>query len=164
MLRVLFLCALVLLGVGLTMELSTPLRSAAAVVQPVSAGAVVQPVAETTEGISDFADTLAKVDRLEITAASSKTSAQPALVDQRISPSEGISIGSSKPPRVINRHRHDPKSKKVAIAAHPKSKPKATDIKRTTISERKRASDTEPCRLAAFGGLLKALNISGCAI
>ena len=155
MLRALFLCALVLLGAGLTMELSTPLRSAVAVARP---------VAETTGGIPDVADALAKVDRLEIAAASSKTPAQPAPVDQRISPPEGISIGSSKPARVINRHRPDPKSKKVAIAARPKSKPKATDVKRTAISQRKGASDTESCRLSAFGGLLKALNISGCSI
>ena len=155
MLRALFLCALVLLGAGLAMELSTPLRSAVAVARP---------VAETTGGIPDLADASAKVDRLEIAAASSKAPEQPALVDQRISPSEGIKIGSSKPPRAVNRHRHDLKSKGVAIAARPKSKSKATDIKRTTISERKGASDTGPCRLSAFGGLLKALNISGCAI
>ena len=99
------------------------------------------------------------------TAASSETPAQPALVDERISPSEGISIGSSEPPRVINRRRHAPKSKKVATAALAKSKPKATDIKRTTISERsKGASDTEPCRLSAFGGLRKALNSVDCEI
>ena len=155
MLRMVFLGLLIPLGVGVTMELRTPPRSAVAVVQP---------VAETTVGISDSPGALAKGDRLEITAASSETPAQPALVDERISPSEGISIGSSKPPRVINRHRHDPKSKKVATAALPKSKPKATDIKRTTISERKGASDTEPCRLSAFGGLRKALNSVDCEI
>ena len=88
-----------------------------------------------------------------------------ALVDERISASEGISTGSSEPPRVINRHRHDPKSKKVATAAPPRSKPKPTDIKRTTISERsKAASATEPCRLSAFGGLRKALNSVDCEI
>ena len=156
MLRMVFLGLLIPLGVGVTMELRTPPRSAVAVVQP---------VAETTVGISDSPGALEKGDRLEITAASSETPAQPALVDERISPSEGISIGSSKPPRVINRHRHDPKSKKVATAARPKSKPKATDIKRTTISERsKGASDTEPCRLNAFGGLRKALNTVDCEI
>jgi hypothetical protein len=144
------------LGLGVAMELRTPPRSAAAVVQP---------VAETTAGISNSPDALAKGDRLEFTAASSETPAQPALVDERVAPSEGIGIGSSKPPRVINRHRHDPKSKKVAIAARPKSKPKATDIKRTTISDRsKGASDTEPCRLKAFGGLRKALNSVDCEI
>jgi len=136
------------------MELRTPPRRAVAVVQP---------VAETTVGISDSRDALAKGDRLEITAASSETPAQPALVDERISPSEGITLGSSKLQTVINRDRHDPKSKKVA-AARPKSKPKATDIKRTTISERKGASDAEPCRLSAFGGLRKALNTVDCAI
>jgi hypothetical protein len=108
---------------------------------------------------------LAKADRLEITAASSETPAQPAPVDERISPSEGISIGSSEPPRVINRHRHDPKSKKVATAALPKSKPKPTDIKRTAISERSKATNnTDPCRLSAFGGLRKALNSVDCEI
>ncbi len=65
---------------------------------------------------------------------------------------------------VINHHRHHPKSKKVA-AAFPKSKPKETDIKRTTISNRsKAAGDTEPCRLSAFGGLRKALNSIDCEI
>ena len=88
-----------------------------------------------------------------------------ALVDERISPPEGISVGSSEPPRVINRHRHNPKSKKVTAPAPPRSKPKTTDIKRTTISERRKAaSDTEPCRLSAFGGLRKALNSADCEI
>jgi hypothetical protein len=155
MLRMVLLGLLIPLGVGVlaAMELRTPPRRAVAVVQP---------LAETAVGISD---SHGKADRLEITAASSETPAQPALVDERISPSEGISIGSSEPPRVINRHRHDPKSKKVATVALAKSKPKATDIKRTTISERsKGASDTEPCRLSAFGGLRKALNSVDCEI
>ena len=136
------------------MELRTPPRSAVAVVQP---------LAETTVGISDSNGALAKADRLEIAAASSETPAQPSLVDERISPSVGMSIGSSEPPRVINQHRHHPKSKKVA-AAFTKSK-KETDIKRTTISNRsKAAGDTEPCRLSAFGGLRKALNSIDCEI
>ncbi|WP_247519575.1 hypothetical protein [Bradyrhizobium sp. 190] len=126
---------------------------------------VVQPVVESTAAISDSRDALAKADRLEIAAASSETPAQPALVDERISPSEGISVGPSEPPRVINRHRHDPKSKKVATAALPKSKPKKADVKRTAISERRKAaSDTGPCRLSAFGGLRKALNSVDCEI
>ena len=158
MLRMVLLGLLIPLGVGVlaAMELRTPPRSAVAVVQP---------VAETAVDISDSHGALAKADRLEIAAPSSETSAQPAVVDERISPPEGITIGSSEPPRVINRHRHHPKSKKVATAALPKSKPKATDIKRTTISERsKGASDTEPCRLSAFGGLRKALNSVDCEI
>jgi hypothetical protein len=158
MLIMVLLGLLIPLGVGVlaVMELRTPPRSAVAVVQPLT---------ETAVGISDSNGALAKADRFEITAASSETSAQPALVDERISPSEGITIGALEPPRVINRHRHDPKPKKVATAALPKSKPKATDIKRTTISERsKGASETEPCRLSAFGGLRKALNSVDCEI
>jgi hypothetical protein len=154
-LRLLFLCALVALGVGLTMELSTPVRSAVAVIKP---------AAETTAGISDSADAMAKADRLEIAAASSKAPTQPALVAERKSSSEGISINSSKPTRVINRQRTEPASKRVAIAVRPKSKPRATDIKRPTINERKVANNTELCRLSACGGLRKALNIFGCEI
>jgi hypothetical protein len=203
MLRMMLLGLLIPLGVGVlaAMELRTPVRSAAVVVQP---------LAETTVGISDSHVALAKADRLEIAAASSETPAQPApehdpdpegrvseksgpdllrnkrgdhaqiketerddaskkshhaLVDERISPSEGISVGSSKPPRVINRNRHDPKPKKVVAASRPKPKPKTIDIKRTTVSERRKAaSDTEPCRLSAFGGLRKALNSTDCEI
>jgi len=157
MLRMVLLGLLIPLGLAVlaAMELRTPTRSEVAVVQP---------LAETTVSISDAPAALAKADRLEITAASSETPAQPALVDERISPSEGMSIGSPEPPRAINHHWHHPKSKKVA-AALPKSKPKETDIKRTTISERsKAASDTEPCRLSAFGGLRKALNSTDCEI
>lgn len=94
-----------------------------------------------------------------------------ALIDERISPPEGISIGSSEPPRVISRHRHErkskhePKSRKITAAAPLKSKPRTTDIKRAIISERRKAAgDTEPCRLSAFGGLRKALNSADCEI
>jgi hypothetical protein len=158
MLRMVLVGLLIPLGVGVlaAMELRTPVRSAVVVVQP---------LAETTVGISDSHVALAKADRLEIAAASSETPVQPALVDESISPPEGISVGSSEPPRVINRHRHNPKSKKVTAPAPPRSKPKTSDIKRTTISERRKAaSDTEPCRLSAFGGLRKALNSADCEI
>ena len=155
MLRLLFLCALVALGIGLAMELSTPVRSA---------GAVVKPVAETTADISDSADASAKTDRLEIAATSSKAPTQPAVVAERTPSSQGISIASSKPTRVINRPRAEPASKKVAVAVRPKSKPKPSDIKRATTTERKVANNTEFCRLSAFGGLRKALNIFGCEI
>jgi hypothetical protein len=52
-----------------------------------------------------------------------------------------------------------------ADPAAPRSRPRKTDIKRTTIAEqRKAATDTEPCRLSAFGGLRKALNSADCEI
>ena len=172
MLRMVLLGLLIPLGVGVlaAMELRTPPRAAAAVVEPLAA---------TTVGVSDSQGVLAKADRLETTYAKTETPAQPALVNERVPPSEATAVGSSEAPRVSNRPRHDPKSKnkskKVTTAALPKSKPKTTnirttdikttDIKRTAIPARsKAASDTEPCRLSAFGGLRKALNLGGCEL
>ena len=165
MLRMVLLGLLIPLGVGAlaAMELRTPPRTAVPVVEP---------LAETIVGISDSHGVLAKADRLEIADAKSETPKQPSLVDGQISPSEATTIGSPEAPRIINRHRNDPKTKKVTTAPLPKSKPritdikpKVTDIRRTAIPDRsKAASDTEPCRLSAFGGLRKALNSSGCEI
>lgn len=159
MLRMVLLGLLIPLGVGVlaAMELKTPLRTAVAVVQP---------LAETTAVISDSHDALAKADRLEITYAKSEMPTQPdGLVDDRISPSKATTIDTPEAPRIISRHRHNSKIKKVATGALPKSKPKTTDIKRTAVPDRsKAASDTEPCRLNAFGGLRKALNSSSCEI
>lgn len=158
MLRMMLLGLLIPLGVGAlaAMEFRTPPRALVSVVQP---------LAETTAGISDSHGALAKADRLEITYAKIETPTQPRLVDERISPSDATIIGSPEAPRIINRHWHDSKTKKVTTAALAKSKPKTIDIKRTAIHDRsKAAGDTEPCRLSAFGGLLKALHSSGCEI
>jgi hypothetical protein len=85
------------------------------------------------------------------------------LVEERIAPPEDINIGSPEPPRPITRDRQN--SKKIAAAAHPKPKPKATIIKPAAIFQSSKAtSETEPCRLKAFGGLRKALNLAGCEI
>src|SRR5262249_23749950 len=121
-------------------------------------------------------------DRLEIAAASGEPPAQPkpqpAPVDEHIAPSlappvsppEDVSVGPVEPPRVINQPRHVPKPRKVAAAVLPQPKPKATDTKvtdskRPIVSERsKGAGDPGSCRLAAFGGLRKALNSADCEI
>ncbi len=158
MLRMMLLGLLIPLGVGVlaAMELRTPPRTTVAVVQP---------LAETTVGISDSRGALAKADRLEITYAKTETPTPPSLVDEGPSPSEAPPIVAPEAPRIISRHWHDPKAKKVATPALPKSKPKATDIKRAAIPDRSKAdSSIESCRLSAFGGLRKALNLSGCEI
>jgi hypothetical protein len=155
MLRMMAVGLLIPLGIGAlaAMEFRTPPRTVVAVVQP---------LAGTTVGASDSHGALAKANRLDIAYAKSETPAQPGVVDQRTSPSQVTTIGSPVA-AIINRHRHDPRTKKAA--ALPKSKPKTTDIKRTALPDRSRAaSDTEPCRLSAFGGLRKALNLSGCEI
>jgi hypothetical protein len=158
MLRIVLFGLLIPLGVGAlaAMELRTPSRAAVKVVQPIT---------ETTMGIFDSHGALAKADRLEITYADSEAPTQPAPVSERISPSEAATTGSLEVPRIINRHRHDPRTKKVTIGAIPNSKPKTIDIKRVAVSDRsKAASNKESCRLSAFGGLRKALNLSGCEI
>jgi hypothetical protein len=163
MLRLVLLGLLIPLGVGVlaAMELRTPARSAAVAIQP---------VAGIEAGISDprgalaKADQLEKTDRLEVAAAGSETPAPPAPVDERISPPEDISVGSSVPPMVTNPQRRDTKSKKVTTAAPPRPKPRTADVKRPTISERRKAASTESCRLGAFGGLRRALGSADCEI
>ena len=214
MLRMVLLGLLIPLGVGVLaeMELRTPPRSAVAVVQPpadpaidisdshgalaradrseiaaissetpaqpapaderispsedVSIGSSEHPeVVIHRDDISDSHGALARADRPEIAAISSETPAQSAPADERVAPAKDVSIGSSEHPRVIRRHRLDPQSRKGATAARPKSTPKATDIKRATIPQRsKDASNAEPCRLSAFGGLRKALHTVDCRI
>lgn len=156
MLRMALLGFLILLSVGVlsAMELRAPPRGAIATVQP---------LAEPSAGTSASNAALAKADRLEVVAVSGEAPTQAALIEERIAPPEDISIGSSEPPRSIARDRQN--SKKIAAAARPKPKPKATVIKRAAIFQNsKAAGDTEPCRLKTFGGLRKALNLAGCEI
>ncbi len=162
MLRTVLLGLFIPLGVGVlaAMELRTPSRSAAAIVPPLAEPAIV---------VSDSHDALAKADRLEIAVLSSETPAQPVPAEERTSRPEGVTIDTSELPRSIDRPRLDPKPKKTATAARPRSTmkamTKATEIKRPTISQpSKTANSTEPCRLNAFGGLRKALNTDDCEI
>ena len=191
MLRMMLLGLLIPLGVGVlaAMELKTPARNAVVVVQSpaettvgisdshralakadrleiaaASSEAPAQPALahDPEKWVPVFRKDHAQIKEIERDDDSKKR--HHALIE-RISPSEGINIGPSEPPRVINRHRHEPKSRKITTPAAPKSKPKATDIKRTIISERRKAAgDTETCRLSAFGGLRKALNSVDCEI
>jgi hypothetical protein len=156
MLRLLFLGLLMLLGVGVlsAMELRTPPRRAAAIVQS---------PAEPSARVSASHDALAKADRLEVAAVSSERSTQTASVEERIAPPEDVSIGSSEPSKAVARQRHN--RDRISAASRPKPKPKASVVKRTAISEPAKAvSHTKACRLEAFGGLRRALNISGCEI
>jgi hypothetical protein len=171
MLRMVLLGLLIPLGVGVlsAMELGTPSRGAVAIVEP---------PAEAAVDVSDTRGVLAKADRLEVAPASSEAPVQPTLVDERITPPQDVRIGSPQPARPINGHRHDPKPKKATVAAIPKAIPKslpksmpraadikAADIKRAAVSRpAKAASDSGPCRLKAFGGLLKALGSADCEI
>lgn len=182
MLRMVLFGLLIPFGVGVlaAMELRAPARSAAVAVQPAAElGAGISEPRGAFAKSSQFESTaqfettdqfertgqLEKADRLDVAAASSETPAQPASIDERFPPPQGISVGPSVPPRVINRDRRDPKPKKVTAAAAPTSKPKKAAVKQATISERRKpAGNAESCRLSAFGGLRRALGLAGCEI
>ncbi|KYH01898.1 hypothetical protein [Bradyrhizobium sp. DOA1] len=163
MLRMALLGLLILLSAGVlsAMELSAPPRRAAAIVQP---------PAGQDAGMSDSHDALAKADRLDLAAVSSAMPAQTAPVESSVAPAEETHAGSSGPEPAV-RPRHTPK--KIAAAERPKPnpkpkpkpRPKATVVKQTAdVRRSKTAGNAEPCRLKAFGGLLKALNFNGCEI
>lgn len=157
MLRMALLGLLILLSVGMlsAMELSAPPRRAAAIIQP---------PAESI-GISATHDALEKADRLEVAAVSSAVPMAPTSVGTPVAPQD-VHVGSSAPAPIV-RQRNKPKP--VASAERPKPKPKpkpkAAVVKRTANVQRaKAASESESCRLKAFGGLLKALNLARCEI
>ena len=152
MLRMALLGLLILFSVGVlsAMELSAPPRRAVAIVQP---------LAEQSASISASSDASAKADRLEVAAVSNAMPTEAASVENPVAPQD-IHAGSSAPEPIV-RHRHNPK--KIATAERPR--PKAPVVKRTANFQRsKAASNAEPCRLKAFGGLRKALNLTGCDI
>ncbi|RXH22502.1 MULTISPECIES: hypothetical protein [Bradyrhizobium] len=154
MLKMALLGLLILLSAGVlsAMELSAPPRRAVAIAPP---------LAEQGASVSASHDALPKADRLDVAAVSSAMPTQVAPVDNSVAPRD-IQVGSTTPEPVV-RHRRNAKT--IAAAERPKPKPKAIVAKRTTnVQGAKAAGETEPCRLKAFGGLLKALNLTGCEI
>jgi hypothetical protein len=157
MLRMVLLGMLIPLSVGVlaAMELRTPPRRGAAVSQP----------GVETVAIPDSLGALAKTDRLKVTYASTDTPAPPPQVDDRISTSQTATSNAPETLRPINRHPLVPKLTKVPAAALPKSRRRTANIGRAAITERQKVgTDTMPCRLSEFGGLRKALELSGCEI
>ncbi|WP_246732229.1 hypothetical protein [Bradyrhizobium yuanmingense] len=144
---------LILLSVGIlsAMELSSPPRRIAATVQP---------PAEQNASIPASHDALAKADRLEVAAESRAMPTQTVSVDNPVAPQD-VHVRSFAPAPVV---RPRSKPKRIATAEPPKPKPKAFGVKRATVQRAKAANETEHCRLKAFGGLLKALNLTGCEI
>lgn len=154
MLRMALLGLLIVLSVGVlsAMELSTPPRRTVAMVQP---------PAEQSVSIPTSQETLAKADRLDIAAVSSAIPTQTASAEIPVAPQKAHA-GSPAPAPIV---RPRSKPKPIASAKLPKPKPKAIVVKRTANVQRaKDAGETEQCRLKAFGGLLKALNLTGCEI
>jgi hypothetical protein len=157
MLRMILLGMLIPLSVGVlaAMELRTPPRRGAAVSEP----------GVETVAIPDSLGALAKTDRLKDTYASTDTPAPPPQVDDHISTSQTATSNAPKTLNPISRHPPVQKLTKVPAAALPKPRPTTPNIGRAAITERQKVgTDTLPCRLSAFGGLRKALDLSGCEI
>ncbi|MCK1357673.1 hypothetical protein IVB28_02405 [Bradyrhizobium sp. 199] len=154
MLRMALLGLLILFSVGVlsAMELSAPPRRLIATIQP---------LAGQSANLSASYDAPAKADRLEVAAAGSAMPTEAASVENAGAPKD-IHVRSPAPEAIV-RHRPDPKT--IAAVKPPKPKPKPIVVKRTANVQRaKAAGSTEPCRLKAFGGLLKALNLTRCEI
>ncbi|HXH46923.1 MAG TPA: hypothetical protein VNK51_24175 [Bradyrhizobium sp.] len=154
MLRMALLGLLILLSAGVlsAMELGTPPRRAVAMVQPPAEQSASSPAAQ---------EPLAKADRLDIAAVRSTMPTQTAAAEIAGAPQEAHAGSPAPAPR------GRPLSKPKPIASTARRKPKSAEIvvKRTAHVQRaKTASGTEHCRLKAFGGLLKALNMTGCEI
>lgn len=152
MLRMALLGLVILLSVGVlsAMELTAPPRRAVTILQPPAEQSLTIPASHSP---------LPKADRLEV-AVSGAMPTEAVSVEN--SAAQDVLI-SSLPPAPNVRHRSKPKP--VASDERPKPKPKASVVKRTTNAQRARiASETKSCRLKAFGGLLKALNLDGCEI
>ena len=154
MLRMALLGLLILLSAGVlsAMELSAPPRRAVAMGPP---------LAEQSASVPASRETLAKADRLDSAAVSGAMPTQPPSTDTPVAPQKAHA--NSPAPAPLVRPRSKPKP--IASAAHSKPKPDAIVVKRTANVQRARnTSGTENCRLKAFGGLLKALNLTGCEI
>ncbi len=166
--------ALILVGVGslAAMEFQTPPRVAKAVNQPLT---------QSTVGVGDSQDTLAKADRLEIPYFQNELPTQPISFVARMPPADSAPVISKTPvvskeaSKIVSGNRRDAKTKKVAFVGPklrpkiPDSKPgpkttKTTDSKTVANTYRSKAPmDVKPCRPNAFDSFLKALNLSsGC--
>ncbi|MDI1262513.1 MAG: hypothetical protein PS018_04560, partial [bacterium] len=184
MLRMLLVGLLIPLGIGVltVMELNTPPRKVAAAEPPT--------IAMTTDAASP-ANVLAKTDRLEVASLHREISmtettrieatrvepipaAAPAAPVARAEepapppaarPSPVAKAPAIAPRRAEARPKPVAKPKKVETSAVGKPRPKIAEIKHPPVPERPKAvANAESCRLSAFGGLRKALNMSSCEL
>lgn len=184
MLRMLLVGLLIPLGIGVltVMELNTPPRKVAAA-EP--------PTIPMTTGVASPANVSAKTDRLEVaslhrevpvteTSRIEATRVEPipaaapappvARAEEPAPPPAAKPAPVTRTPATAPRHgeaRPKPvaKPKKVETSAVAKPTPKITEIKHPPDPERPKAvANTESCRLSAFGGLRKALNLPGCEL
>jgi hypothetical protein len=148
--------ALILAGAGTlaAIELGTPPRTTKAVNEPLT---------QSTIGTSNSRDTLTKADRLDIAHIPNDGPTQPISSVERAPPANPTP-GSQEALKILNRHWHDPSTKKSA-AVSPGRRIKSEEPKKSrNVDGAKATVDLRRCRRPeGFAGLLRALNLSsGC--
>jgi hypothetical protein len=155
--RTVWLAVLCLIGLGavVAIKAGTP-------TPPPNVGA---PPEQTTVGKTFSQDTLTKADKLEIAQVRDPVAVEPVILVTRTpnaTPRQPLSPTAT--PKILSRHRHDPKAKKSA-AVSPDRRIKHQEPKKSKKVERAKVPvDLRPCRRPeGFAGLLRALNLSpGC--
>jgi hypothetical protein len=106
---------------------------------------------------------LTEADRLDITYISDAVAAAPAIPVTKAAPDETSPQAPTTPPKILNRHWHDPSARKSA-ASSPDRRIKGQQASSKNIDRGKPTVDLRPCRRPeGFAGLLRALNLTpGC--
>jgi hypothetical protein len=120
---------------------------------------------QTTTDETASRDTLTEADREEIADVRDAVAAEPAIPVAK-SPDETSPqpAGPSTPPKIVNRHRHDPTPRKSAAASPERRAKGRQPTKSKNVDHEKPTVDLRPCRRPeGFAGLLRALNLTpGC--
>lgn len=116
-------------------------------------------------------DTLTEADRLEIAHVRDALAAAPAVPAAAVAavasaPSETSPqpAGAKPAPRIVKRHRHDPKATKSATASAARSIKRHEHKPDRNVARQKPTVELRACRRPeGFAGLLRALNLTqGC--
>lgn len=120
---------------------------------------------QTSVGQAFAQDTLTKADRLDIADVRRDAVVEPAMLVTK-SPDETppLSVGPETPPKIVNRHWHDPNAGKFAAVSPGRRIRDQEPKKGANVDRRKATVDLKTCRRPeGFAGLLRALNLApGC--
>ena len=113
-------------------------------------------------------DTLTEADRLEIAHVRDAVAAAPPAPVAAVASAPGETspqpAGAKPAPRIVRRHRHDPKATKSATASAARSIKRHEQKPDRSVASQKPAVELSACRRPeGFAGLLRALNLTqGC--
>lgn len=151
--------ALILVGLGILAMME--LEAAPRTTKPGN-----EPLAQTTVGLAVSRDTLTVADRFEIASVQHEAPAQPISPVEPMLPDRAATIAQEpskaieqrKPSKAIEQRKRDVHA--AVMLPRPRPKP---GISKPNTSRSKPIVEAKACRLGAFDGLLKVLNLSsGC--